>query len=153
MRGRLARFAAAAAVAAAEASGSGSAQADEGEGTGSSGSPEPTKDVAGIPGGVRTLEQLRQKLGNKFPQYDVQERLQHQEGEAVFYAYVNKDGSLSQFKLGQSTGFRNLDAKTLGALKKWRFYPGQEGWVEMPYKWVLKGDAMEAGGLLRKQVQ
>lgn len=123
---------------------------DEGEGTGQTGSPEPTKEVAGIPGGVRTLEQLRQMPGNKFPQYSQDERLARQEGKTMFYAYVNKDGTLSQFKLGQSTGFRNLDGKTLAALKKWKFYPGQEGWVEMPFKWTLNGEALEAGGQLRK---
>lgn len=123
---------------------------NEGEGTGDSGSPAPTKEVAGIPGGVRSLEQLRQMPGNKFPQYSQDERLARQEGQTMFYAYVNKDGSLSQFKLGQSTGYRNLDSKTLAALKKWKFYPGQEGWVEMPFKWTLNGEAMEAGGQLRK---
>jgi TonB family protein len=96
------------------------------------------------------LEQLRQMPGNKFPQYSQDERLSRQEGQAMFYAYVNKDGSLSQFKLGQSTGYRNLDSKTLAALKKWKFYPGQEGWVEMPFKWTLNGEALEAGGQLRK---
>lgn len=124
---------------------------DEGEGTGQTGSPEPTKEVAGIPGGVRTLEQLRQMPGNKFPQYSSEERLARQEGNTMFYAYVNKDGSLSQFKLGQSTGYRNLDGKTLAALKKWKFYPGQEGWVEMPFKWSLNGEALEAGGTLRNK--
>lgn len=121
----------------------------KGQGSGNSGSPEPTKQVAGIPGGVRSLEQLRQIPGNKFPQYSSEERLARQEGKAMFYAYVNKDGNLSQFKLGQSTGYRNLDVKTLAALKKWKFYPGQEGWVEMPFKWALKGEALEAGGRLR----
>jgi TonB family protein len=121
-----------------------------GEGQGNSGSPEPTMAVAGIPGGVRSLDQMRQMPGNKFPQYSSEERLARQEGKAVFYAYVNKDGSLAQFKLGQTTGYRNLDSKTLTALKKWKFYPGQEGWVEMPFEWALKGDALEAGGTLRK---
>jgi len=121
-----------------------------GNGQGNSGSPEPTMAVAGIPGGVRSLDQLRQMPGNKFPQYSSEERLARQEGKAVFYAYVNKDGGLTQFKLGQTTGFRNLDSKTLAALKKWKFYPGQDGWVEMPFEWALKGDALEAGGQLRK---
>lgn len=121
----------------------------EGEGSGNTGSPEPTKQVAGIPGGVRSLEQLRQMPGNKFPQYSQNERLARQEGDAVFYAYVNKDGMLSQFKLGRSTGFKNLDGKTLAALKTWKFYPGQEGWVEMPFKWTLSGEAKGAGGQLR----
>ncbi|MGZ3743810.1 MAG: energy transducer TonB [Pseudobdellovibrionaceae bacterium] len=129
----------------------GEGSADEGKGTGSQGSPEPTKEVAGIPGGVRSLGQLRQKPGNKFPHYSKEERLARQEGQAVFYAYVNKDGSLSQFKLAESTGHDNLDAKTLAALEKWKFYPGQEGWVEMPFKWILSGEALEAGGQLRNQ--
>lgn len=131
------------------------AEADQGAGTtsgtgaGDSASPEPTKQVAGIPGGVRTLGQLRQKPGNRSPQYDAKERLARQEGDVVFYAYVNTDGSLSDFKMAQSTGFTNLDDKTLAALKKWKFYPGQEGWVEMPFKWSLRGEAQQAGGLLR----
>jgi TonB family protein len=139
-----------AALAAAEAS---KGAAEQGEGTGVSGSPAPTKEVDGIPGGVRALDQLRQKPGNKLPQYSREERLAGQQGQTVFYAYVNTDGTLSQFKMGQSTGFRNLDAKTLAALKNWKFYPGQEGWVEMPYNWVLKGDAMEAGGQLRDKAR
>lgn len=142
--------AAAAATTAAAAVEQGSGTGDQGQGTGNSGSPEPTLQVAGIPGGVRALDQLRQRPGNKFPQYSPEERLARQEGKAVFYAYVNTDGSLSQFKLGQSTGYRNLDLKTLAALKKWKFFPGQEGWVEMPFQWVLKGEAREAGGQLRK---
>jgi TonB family protein len=120
-----------------------------GTGAGDSASPEPTKQVAGIPGGVRTLGQLRQKPGNRSPQYDAKERLARQEGDVVFYAYVNTDGTLSDFKMAQSTGFTNLDDKTLAALKKWKFYPGQEGWVEMPFKWSLRGEAQQAGGLLR----
>lgn len=122
---------------------------EEGHGTGTSGSPELTLQVAGIPGGVRALDQLRQMPGNKFPQYSKEERLAREEGKAVFYAYVNKEGNLSQFKLGQSSGHRNLDLKTLVALKKWKFYPGQEGWVEMPFQWTLSGEARQAGGQLR----
>jgi TonB family protein len=143
---KAARLAALKATSAQESQGT----ADEGEGSGNGGSPKPTKEVAGIPGGVRSLEQLRRMPGNKLPQYDKAERLARQEGRAIFYAYVNKDGTLSQFKLGESSGHRNLDGKTLAALKNWKFYPGQEGWVEMPFKWALSGEAMEAGGQLRK---
>lgn len=131
----------------------GNGSGSEGAGSGRHGSPEPTKVVAGIPGGVRSLEQLRQMPNNKFPEYSREERFSRQEGQAMFYAYVNKDGSLSQFKLGQSTGYRNLDGKTLAALKKWKFYPGQEGWVELPFKWKLAGEAKQAGGALRKSIK
>jgi TonB family protein len=146
--------AAAAAKAAAQAAAAEKGQGDGSEtgttaGTGSSESPEGTKQVAGIPGGVRTLGQLRQRPGNRTPSYDPKERLLRHEGSIVFYAYVNKDGSLSEFKMAQSTGHKNLDDKTLAALRTWKFYPGQEGWVEMPFQWSLKGEAQEAGGLLR----
>ncbi|MNT35500.1 hypothetical protein D3C72_1715310 [compost metagenome] len=67
----------------------------------------------------------------------------------MFYAYISKEGQPTQFRMVKSTGFRNLDGKTLVALKKWRFYPGQEGWVELPFRWDLKGGAQEDGGRLR----
>lgn len=116
------------------------------EGAGQS---EGTKQVPGIPGGVRSLGQLRRMPGGRLPTYEPRERLQRQEGSVVYYAYVNKDGSLSEFKLAKSTGYKNLDERTLAALRTWKFYPGQEGWVEMPFQWSLKGEAQEAGGLLR----
>ncbi|MNL37727.1 Gram-negative bacterial tonB protein [compost metagenome] len=90
--------------------------------------------------------------GNPRPQYERQERLRGDQGAVVFVAYISKEGHPSQFRLLKSTGFRNLDAKTLIALKKWRFYPGQEGWVELPFRWDLKGGAQEDGGLLRSKV-
>ena len=42
-----------------------------------------------------------------------------------------------------------LNGKTLKALKGWKFYPGQEGWVEIPYRWTLKGGAQPIGPILR----
>ncbi|MNL24907.1 Gram-negative bacterial tonB protein [compost metagenome] len=73
-------------------------------------------------------------------------------GDVGFLAYITKEGHPTQFRMIKSTGFQNLDSKTLTALQKWRFYPGQEGWVELPFKWDLKGETQEAGGLLRKKV-
>ncbi|UOF00530.1 TonB family protein [Bdellovibrio reynosensis] len=120
-----------------------------GSGAGNNGSTGSGTQVSGVPSGVRSLEQLRQMPGNPRPQYDTQERLRGDKGAVAFVAYINKEGYVSKFKMMKSTGFRNLDAKTLTALKKWRFYPGQEGWVELPFVWDLKGGAQEAGGLLR----
>lgn len=142
----------AAAVAAANAAagngeGPGSA---EGKGAGNNGNPALAETkVAGEPSGVRSLDQLRQMPGNKRPQYAREERLRGDQGAVVFYAYISKDGQPTQFRMVKSTGFRNLDGKTLVALKKWRFYPGQEGWVELPFRWDLKGGAQEDGGRLR----
>lgn len=141
----------AAAVAAANAAGNGEGQGvAEGKGAGNNGNPAVAETkVAGEPQGVRSLDQLRQMPGNQRPQYAREERLRGDQGSVVFYAYITKEGHPSQFRMVKSTGFRNLDGKTLVALKKWRFYPGQEGWVELPFRWDLKGGAQEDGGRLR----
>ena len=143
----------AAAVAAANAQGTGEGQGPaekEGQGAGNNGDATVAEtQAAGEPTGVRSLEQLRQMPGNKRPQYARDERLRGDQGAVVFYAYISKEGTPTQFRMVKSTGFRNLDGKTLVALKKWRFYPGQEGWVELPFRWDLKGGAQEDGGRLR----
>jgi TonB family protein len=141
----------AAAVAAANAANSGTGKGD-GAGAGNSGSSEASNAVAGAPTGVRSLDQLRQMPGNPRPQYSPEERLHGHMGKVGFLAYITKEGQPTQFRMIKSTGFQNLDSKTLTALKKWRFYPGQEGWVELPFQWDLKGETQEAGGLLRKKI-
>lgn len=101
-------------------------------------------------GNIRALSELKQVPGNPKPEYSNQERLRGDQGIVVFFAYINKDGSTSNFKLVQGSGYRNLDLKTLKALKQWRFYPGQEGWVELPFRWDLQGGPKEMPTLLRR---
>ncbi|MBC7741584.1 MAG: TonB family protein [Bdellovibrionaceae bacterium] len=144
---------AAAAAAEAEAArnkGAGENAASEGRGNGSEGEDQASAVVAGEPNGVRSLDQLKQIPGNPKPQYSNEERLRRQNGDVVFYAFITKTGSPTQFKMVQSTGHRNLDVKTLAALKKWKFYPGQQGWVEIPFKWDLKGGVQEMPASLRR---
>ena len=117
----------------------------QGESTQSS-SPAP------VQGELRSLAQLRQMPGNPKPMYEPKERRQGHNGNVIFKAFVTQDGRLSNFQLLQSTGHKNLDFKTLKALKQWRFYPGQEGWVELPFKWDLKGGPQEMPTQLRRRV-
>ena len=133
---------------AAKAAGSG--QAASGHGSDSSGVDRPSSAASGDPKGVRALEQLRQIPGNPKPQYATDERLRREQGQVAFHAYISKSGVPSDFRMMHSTGFRNLDGKTLAALKKWKFYPGQEGWVEIPFKWDLKGGVEEMPTTLRR---
>jgi TonB family protein len=123
--------------------------AKAGLGTSNSGSNSAGTQVAGLPKGIRSLEQLKQMPGNPRPQYAREERRRGDQGMVAFVAYISKEGYPTQFRMIKSTGFANLDAKTLEALKKWRFQPGQEGWAELPFKWDLKGTAQEDGGGLR----
>lgn len=106
---------------------------------------------AGGGAGVRNLAQLKQMPGNPLPQYSMDERYRKEQGKVVYQAYVSPEGRLTQLKLIQSTGFKNLDEKTSTALSKWKFYPGQEGWVEIPQVWSLVGDTQEMPTTLRRK--
>ncbi|HRO68318.1 MAG TPA: TonB family protein, partial [Pseudobdellovibrionaceae bacterium] len=108
--------------------------------------------ATGTAGGIRRLEHIRQLPGNPRPSYSEMERAQNQHGEVVFHAYVNKQGRPVQFKQIRSTGHANLDTKTLASLKQWKFYPGQEGWVEIPFKWDIRGGPQEMSALNRSQL-
>ena len=134
----------------AKATAAGSGQAKAGKGSGDSGSEKASTGISGDPNSVRTLDQLRQIPGNPKPQYSNDERLRREQGSVAFHAYISKAGQPTKFRIMQSTGFRNLDGKTLAALKRWKFYPGQEGWVEIPMKWDLKGGVQEMPTLLRR---
>jgi len=103
-------------------------------------------------GELRSLAQLRQKPGNPRPSYDPKERLEGHNGAVIFKAFVTQDGNLQDFRMIQSSGYKNLDFKTLKALKQWKFFPGQEGWVELPFQWDLKGGPQEMPTLLRRRV-
>ena len=121
-------------------------------GNGNSAGNSSSEQGAGVGAGdVRKLEDLRQMPGNTKPQYDIEDRVKGLSGNIVLYGFVTKEGSLSSFKMVQSTGHRNLDRKTLMALKKWKFYPGQEGWVELPFKWDLKGGVQQKPTLLKRR--
>jgi TonB family protein len=111
----------------------------------------PSKISSGA-GEIRGIQDLRQKPGNKRPKYESEDRLLGRQGEVVFVAYVTKEGSLTNFKIVRSSGHRNLDYKTLKALKDWKFYSGQEGSVEIPFQWDLKGGPQEMPTGLRTKV-
>ncbi len=121
-----------------------------GDGAGTNGVNAPSQQLAGSVNGVKSLEQIRQKPGNPKPRYDRDERLRGDKGVVVFKAYINNAGSPVKIEKITSSGHQNLDAKSEKALLKWKFESGQEGWVEVPFKWELRGDALESGGTLRR---
>ena len=120
------------------------AQATHGTGQGKGNSQQGSETA------IRHLEDLRQMPGNKKPQYAEEDRLAGRTGNVAFAAYISNEGHPTQVKLLKSSGHRALDLKTLSAIKQWRFYPGQEGWVEIPFEWDLKGSSKERPMLLRR---
>ena len=101
-------------------------------------------------GGVRSLDELKQIPGNARPTYSQEDRYRRRQGNVVFHAYINSAGSPIKFSMSKSSGHPSLDERTLEALKKWKFYPGQEGWVEIPFLWDLKGGPQPMPSLLRR---
>ena len=104
-------------------------------------------------GEVRSLAELKQQPGNKRPSYDLEDRRRGLKGDVVFLAYVSKEGSLTRFQMVTSSGHRQLDTKTYQAIRGWKFYPGQEGWVEIPFSWNLNGEPQEMPATLRRKLQ
>lgn len=104
-------------------------------------------------GTIRSLEDLKQMPGNRRPQYDTDDRLAGRTGDVIFKAFVTKEGTPTQILKVHSSGHQTLDDKTYNAIRGWRFYPGQEGWVEIPFRWDLKGEPQPIGGTLRKVSQ
>ncbi len=107
-----------------------------------------TGSAFGSPGFIR-VEDLRAMPGNRLPRYDTEERLHGHQGLVVIHARVLKSGKLAQVQLARSSGFENLDQKTLNAVRDWKFYPGTEAMVEIPMEWTLSGGAEAAPSRLR----
>ncbi len=120
------------------------------ESSGSAAGSDSASDLKGGSTGVRSIGELKQMPGNPRPQYDDEDRLFNRKGIVKFEAFVTKEGSLQNFKMISSSGHRELDAKTLKALKRWKFYPGQDGLVEIPIQWDLVGGAKEVQTTLRR---
>lgn len=101
-------------------------------------------------GEAKALSEFIQRPGNKRPEYETLDRREGRQGLVVFQAYVTATGQPKDFQLVTSSGHRSLDLKTLKALRTWQFLAGQEGWVEIPFRWDLRGGVQEAPSTLRR---
>jgi TonB family protein len=108
--------------------------------------------IAGVNGPIRDVSELRALPGNRRPVYENDDRLAGRHGDVSFLAYVNTTGQITQFKMLRSSGFRTLDANTFKAIRDWKFEPGQQGWVEIPFRWDLNGEPQEMPATLRRKI-
>ena len=60
----------------------------------------------------------------------------HLSGTGVFAMHIHPDGTVSDVQTLQSTGHAELDATSVAAFSKWRFYPGQFKVVKIPITYV-----------------
>ncbi len=95
----------------------------------------------GVASGTRSHLDLKQRPGNRPPQYPLTARRKGYEGRVVLKYYVTADGRVKDIKMLQSSGHPSLDSEALTAIARYRYYKGQEGWAEHPVDFALKGQA------------
>ncbi|MBI5556770.1 MAG: energy transducer TonB [Deltaproteobacteria bacterium] len=81
---------------------------------------------------------------NPPPDYPPLARKRGLEGTVQLDVLVNRDGSVQQVRLGQTSGHSLLDGAAVSAVEKWLFQPGQKGdetidmWVRVPIRFALR---------------
>lgn len=100
-------------------------------------------------GKARKYSQLRQIDGNPIPVYPKEALKKRWEGRVELIYYVNPAGFVEKIQLSKSSGYSLLDNSALRALARYRYYPGQEGWVVHPVEFMLdlEKEALEVAPL------
>ncbi len=99
-----------------------------------------TQEDPGSPSGViRDASSLRQIPGNRPPNYPARDRLQKIEGIVVLLAYITPDGRVEKIQVERPAPSERMNANSVRAFAKYRFQPGQQGWVRQPYVFRLNG--------------
>jgi len=96
----------------------------------------PTLDI----GAARVHTQLKQVEGNPIPAYPEEALKNRWEGRVEVYYYVNPAGFIEKIHLKNSSGHSVLDNSALRTLARYRYYPGQEGWVRHFVEFFLERD-------------
>jgi TonB family protein len=105
---------------------------------------------AATPYGIRDASEFAEVPGNRSPDYPERDRLMRNQGTAVFVARVKDDGTVTDIRLEQSARSSSLDISAMSAMKRWRFLPGQAGWVRKGFNFVLGNHTEERPGRLRR---
>jgi TonB family protein len=72
------------------------------------------------------------------PQLPPQVRARYLSGKGLFALHIRPDGTVSDVQRLQSTGHDALDAASIAAFSKWRFYPGQFKVVRIPITYTSR---------------
>jgi periplasmic protein TonB len=98
---------------------------------------------------TRSYLDLKQKPGNRAPDYPLDARRTGRQGNVEMLYYVTREGKVTQAKVIKSSGSKDLDAEALRTIAQYRFVPGQEGWTKHPVLFSLKGQSEQLPGRLR----
>ena len=91
-------------------------------------------------GTARIHTQLKQAENNPVPAYPEEALENKWEGRVEVYYYVNPAGFVEKIHLKNSSGHSVLDNSALRTLARYRYYPGQEGWVRHLVEFFLEKD-------------
>lgn len=132
------------------ANAAGTASTATGAGTGASSSGG-TAGV-GIPFGAQVRD-ARTLIATDKPQatYPLQDRISRHEGTSVLVGHVTNDGRVERILLEKSSGSRLMDESAAKAFSKWKFKPGQEGYIRLPIQFQLAGNETIIPAQLNRQ--
>jgi len=88
----------------------------------------------------RSYNQLKQVSDNPLPNYPEEALKNKWEGRVEVLYYVDPAGFVEKIQLKKSSGHKVLDNTALRALSRYRYEPGQEGWVRHPVEFFLELD-------------
>lgn len=66
-------------------------------------------------------------LNNPAPSYPSMSRRLGEQGRVILEVYILANGTVSEVKIKQSSGFSRLDNAAIQAVKKWRYQPARRG--------------------------
>lgn len=100
-----------------------------------------TSGITSSKGPLRDYRQLRQRPGNAPPIYPSYARQTGAEGTVVLTYDVSSKGNVKNIRISQSSGNRYLDTEAVRAIRRFRYFPGQEGRTVHPVNFRLRGQA------------
>lgn len=103
----------------------------------------------GVRDGSVDARNLKQVPGNRKPDYPSASRLKRQQGQVLLTYFVTNEGLVTNLQLHQSSGFKKLDESAMAAIKNYRYFRGQSGWVYHPIDFKLLGEPKEISARLR----
>ena len=91
----------------------------------------------------KNFSDLRQRSGNPALNYPKKARQTKAQGSLAFIFYVTEQGLVEKIQLKSSSGHRDLDNSVLRTFARYKFQPGQSGWVRHTVEFHLKGEETE----------
>jgi len=104
--------------------------------------PERPKQIAPAPPSLVEAVPIYRK--NPSPPYPRNARRRGYEGKVILEVLVNKEGSVEDLRILESSGYRVLDRAAMKSVQIWLFEPGRRGeervemWVKVPIRFDLK---------------